>query len=155
MSRHISLLIAISALWSSSCSSSEMSSLSPNLEYRALLRERHLPGAIDYNFEVRVTDKSNRINLRFRSPDEGPPTGSERFIWSKDSRYVLLVGKRFFVKDGKCLPTGEKLYLLMDMKSKVVSCNSSQVKQDSMLDVSRLSEIEFVDSISICTCESP
>ena len=59
------------------------------------------------------------------SPDESPTgIGSERFLWSKDSKRLLLVGKCFWVREGVQLESGEFLYFLYDVPSGQVWCNS-------------------------------
>ncbi len=76
-------------------------SLSPNEAYwiRLVERKPNLPIRIDRNFKIILETRANsQEELIFDSPDEGTPIGTERFIWSKDSDYVLLVGKHFFTE---------------------------------------------------------
>ena len=86
--------------------------------------------AIDRNFIVRVKQegqggKAHYTNY-FRSPDEGFPP-AERLLWSKDGRYLLLVGERASlptVRQEACLPSGECLYLLVDTQRSIVYANT-------------------------------
>jgi len=101
--------------------------LSPEQRLRAVLLDRpHFP-SIDRNFVVRIEETEGVSRKVFMSPDE-PPTGigSERFLWSKDSKRLLLVGKRFWVREGVQLESGEFLYFLYDVPSGQVWCNSDQ-----------------------------
>jgi hypothetical protein len=98
---------------------------------RYVVRLLDFPGAfIDRNFEVTL-DSDGRKNVRlFRSPDEGRPPGTERFIWSTDSRYAVLVGRHFFGMSEHEGSSGESLYLLIDATTAaVVGCNSDQVRE--------------------------
>jgi hypothetical protein len=62
----------------------------------------------------------------FRSPDEGIPRGTERFIWSEDSQFLLLVGKHFFLRRCCTLQSGDEAYLLLHVPSRQMWCNASQ-----------------------------
>ncbi len=61
----------------------------------------------------------------FHSPDEGA-RGGERLVWSRDGRYVLLLGPRLFGTPDGCLASGEVLYLLVDTGTWAVVSNSSR-----------------------------
>jgi len=105
--------------------------LSPDGRIRAVLVE--LPRPLDRNFEIRLEatgDASPQVRTIFSSPDEGRPIGSERFVWSQDSRWLLLVGKHFFTRQDAHLASGEHLYFLYDLNSGEARCNSSQ--QDTL-----------------------
>ncbi len=104
-----------------------ISLVSPDQQLRAVLLDRpHFP-SIDRNFTVRIEDAKGASRKIFVSPDESPlGVGSERFLWSTDSRRLLLVGKRFWVRAGVQLKGGECLYLLYDISSGRVWCNSDQ-----------------------------
>src|SRR5215207_8625775 len=83
--------------------------LSPDDQLQAALVEMQ-PRFIDRNFTVRVgAAGADPLSLEpvFESPDEGSPEGSERFIWSKDGEYVLLVGRHFAVDGTVRLRSGE------------------------------------------------
>lgn len=82
---------------------------------------------IDRNFDVGVRAAgSEETRWLFSSPDEGRPEGTERFIWSSDSRYVLLVGRQFQIIDGCALANGEQMYLLIDTHTGHIRCNARQ-----------------------------
>ncbi len=105
---------------------STVSSTSPDMRYRIELRE--VDAFIDRNFEIVLADltaspPSHRVI--FSSPDEGPP-GTERFIWSPDSRAVLLVGKNFFTAAGEKPQVGERAYLLFEVQTATLWCNAAQ-----------------------------
>lgn len=127
-------------------------SLSPNEEYRVSLVEKSpaFPLVVDRNFSVRLatlnSDGHRMVadQTLFISPDEGKPVGSERFIWSKDSAYVLLVGRHFFLAEDISVVGGEQAYLLCHLPTKRIWCNSEQTKtRYSALNVAKLREIEF------------
>ena len=102
--------------------------LSPNEKMRAVLVEHPL-SFIDRNFRVYLEKTENPGALSselFRSPDEGRPIGSERFLWSGDNTRILLLGRHFFVKPEVQLRNGESLYLLYDVPSGRIWCNASQ-----------------------------
>lgn len=82
---------------------------------------------VDRHFLVRLTTYwlgflpvSREI---YESPDEGP-RGGERFLWSRDSRHVLLVGTNLFATDEACLASGEALYLLVNRLTGTVRSNA-------------------------------
>jgi hypothetical protein len=83
---------------------------------------------IDRNFQVRLKTYwlglIPRHRVIFRSPDEGDPP-SERLLWSKDGRYLLLVGKQVSPTNRECLSSGEYLYLLYDGQSNLVTANTN------------------------------
>ena len=82
---------------------------------------------IDRNFRVRIAKKGDKSShVIFRSPDEGAPEGTERFAWSRDSKWLLLLGKQFFVKPGVETQKGEYIYLLYDVESGRAYCNATQ-----------------------------
>lgn len=86
---------------------------------------------IDRHFEVRLTTwwlgALPRRRILFRSPDEGP-RGGERLLWSRDSRYVLLVGPNLFAVPDACLASGDKLYLLVDTPTGLIRANAVQTR---------------------------
>ena len=83
---------------------------------------------IDRNFVLRLEDTASGSTREiFSSPDEGRPEGSEWVIWSEDSSRFLLVGRHFFLYDHKpTLANGDVLYLMCDVKTGQVWCNSEQ-----------------------------
>jgi hypothetical protein len=86
---------------------------------------------IDRNFKVQLTTfRLGLVPVRrtlFVSPDEGPP-GSERLLWSKDGRWLLLLGANFYGTDDACLASGDVLYLLVDTVSGTVHSNATQTR---------------------------
>jgi hypothetical protein len=100
--------------------------LSPDEGLRAVLVESS-PRFIDRNFRVYLeSTDSHTLREIFRSPDEGMPIGSERFLWSRDGKRLLLLGRHFFVEKGAQLPNGELLYLMYDIPSGRIWCNAKQ-----------------------------
>jgi hypothetical protein len=102
---------------------------SPDGEQVAELVDRRLSFG-DRNFTVRL--KSRWLGIvpwyrhMFESPDEQPSEGTERFLWSKDGRYLLLLGKDFLVvRPEACLASGEWLYLLVDTTTNAVSSRAT------------------------------
>ena len=82
---------------------------------------------LDRNFSLRLRGSSWWWRHIWLSPDEGPP-GGERFVWSRDGRYVLLVGPNFFALPESCLASGEYLYLHLDTRSGAVRNNATQTR---------------------------
>jgi len=83
------------------------------------------PSRLDRNFYLRlrhVTWKTNAII--FDSPDEGLPVGKDRIVWSRDNSRMVLIGRHFFVGDAARLTNGEAIYLLYDIKSGNIRCNT-------------------------------
>ncbi len=126
------LLVAWPLLIVTACSRPSVptaAATSPDGRYRVEIRE--LERFIDRNFEVVLIDQqaaSPTPRTIFTSPDEGAPPGTERFVWSKDSRAVLLVGKHFFtVEDDSSSGGRERPYLLYDVVTDSLWCNASQM----------------------------
>lgn len=106
---------------------------SPDGKRRAVLIEKDEFGRIDRNFDVFLDDLSSghkKRELLFSSPDEGKPIGTERFIWSTEGRFLLLVGREFVVvARSDSLESGELLYLLYDTQTQKLMCNAKQTEQ--------------------------
>jgi hypothetical protein len=86
------------------------------------------PGRLlDRNFIIRLRGSSGWWRQVWASPDEDLP-GSERFVWSRDGRHVLLIGPKFFALPESCLASGEFLYLDLDTKTGAVRNNATQSK---------------------------
>ena len=84
------------------------------------------PGRLlDRNFIIRLRGSSGWWRQIWASPDEGLP-GGERFLWSRDGRYVLLIGPKFFALPESCLASGEFLYLHLDTKTGAIRNNATQ-----------------------------
>jgi len=124
----ITTFLAVAAL-SLSCGCARqnvsLSSSSPDGRLRVdVVEQDHW---LDRNFQLRlrrVAEKSSRTI--FESPDEGRPIGTERIIWSRDSSRFVLVGRHFFVPETAKLTNGEAIYLLFDVASGKLRCNSQQ-----------------------------
>lgn len=103
-----------------------LTSLSPDDLLRVRLVE--VPaGMIDRNFELRIENLADRTaKTVFRSPDEGLPEGSERILWASDGSRFVLVGRHFFTDGAPRLATGETLYLMYEVRSGRLWCNSKQ-----------------------------
>ena len=101
-------------------------SLSPDDRMRVRIVERN--DWLDRIFEVRLEDLSEgSSSTLFQSPDEGRPVGSERIVWSPDSRRFALLGRHFYhLGEGAAQPDGESLYLVYDLDSGKLRCNSRQ-----------------------------
>lgn len=139
-------------------------SLSPDEKYCISLVELmpDNPFAIDRNFKIVLTryrDFDKRpfeSQCLFNSPDEGRPVGSERFVWSKDSSYVLLVGRHFFVESDIPVVGGEQAYYLYHVSSQRHWCNSKQSKgKNETLTEESLRQIEFALPVLENRCSGP
>jgi len=99
-------------------------SLSPDDRWQVRLVD-HIPW-VDRNFVIELLDLSDHSASRlFRSPDEDSPIGSERIVWSPDSSKFVLIGRHFAdCPESARLPTGEIAYILYDLKSRALRCNS-------------------------------
>ena len=95
----------------------------------------------------RAGDDPNTLETIFRSPDEGRPIGSERFIWSVDGQYLLLVGRHFYVEGSVRLRTGEELYLLYHLPTRRLRCNARPAQSDRF-GFSDLAGISFVEPLT-------
>jgi hypothetical protein len=118
--------------------------LSPDERTLALLVE--LPRFIDRNFDVRLRRRDGPKPVTetiFSSPDEGRPVGSERFIWSLDSEWLLLVGRHFHVKGDCRLTTGEDAYLLHSVSSGTTWTNAAQAAGYEPFGAEKLAGIDF------------
>lgn len=86
---------------------------------------------IDRHFKVRLTTRwlgtIPRRKTLYRSPDEGP-RGGERLLWSREGRYLLLVGPNLSTVAEACLASGDKLYLLVDTSTGSVRVNATQTR---------------------------
>lgn len=108
-------------------------SLSPAGTRTVLLQEARLPN-VDRNFWIVLRDETTSpptSTVVFRSPDEpGSSSRNDRFIWSSNGRYVLLVGDKFFVKTPPLLTAqGETVYLMLDTQTGAIWCNSDQMPE--------------------------
>ena len=103
------------------------SRLSPDGKYKIVLEES--TPFIDRNFRLVLHSKDSieKHVVVFRSPDEGHPIATERFVWSKDSNRFLLLGKNFYVHDNCKFPNGEIFYLMMDVSTNDGWCNADQL----------------------------
>jgi hypothetical protein len=101
-------------------------SLSPDETWQVRVIDRD--PWLDRNFELELFCRhDDSVSTIFRSPDEGRPIGSERIVWSPDSWKFVLIGRHFTdCPETARLPTGEIAYLLYDLKSNTLRCNSRQ-----------------------------
>jgi hypothetical protein len=112
-------------VWLLTLSYVSASAVSPDGTLRAEIVDRSFQ-FIDRNFRVRIVDGKGIARTVFRSPDESPSgVGQEQLLWSADGNRLLLVGK-FWVREGAELANGKCLYLLYDIPSGQVWCNSDQ-----------------------------
>jgi len=124
-----------------------LSKQSPDGKYWAELVEKPVGGIFngDRHFEVRITPQntnSAQPKMIYRSPDVGSP--SERFLWSDDSRYLLLVGKSVCVGPESVADSGEYMYLLYDLETRELRCNEEQLDTPmKRFDFNDLSGINF------------
>jgi hypothetical protein len=120
--------------------------LSPDETLRVSLVEREFP-SIDRNFQVRLEDLvKGESTILLRSPDEGIPSGSERLIWSKDGKWLLLVGRHFFVKEDLFLDNGDQLFFLYHLPTKRGWINSADSIAWPPLKAPSIDGIDFTDS---------
>jgi hypothetical protein len=111
--------------WFTSGPASALEAESPNGAYRICLREVKDLLQVDRNFVVSLSIAGTGAERQvFISPDEGRPVGSERFVWSDDSKWVMLAGRHFYVVDGAVLPDGEQMYLLYHVPDGSIWCHS-------------------------------
>lgn len=124
--------------------------LSPDGRILALLVE--LPRFIDRNFDVRlqrIDGAKSVTETIFSSPDEGRPAGSERFIWARDSEWLLLVGRHFYVKGDDRLKTGEDVYLLHHVSTCTTWSNAAQTADYEPFGAGKLAGIDFGQSVEL------
>jgi len=80
---------------------------------------------IDRNLSLEVTDTvAGTTKQVFRSYDQSPLIKTERLAWSSNSRYVAVIGDRYFVAEGSTFPNGEILFLVYDVEKHAVYCNA-------------------------------
>lgn len=129
---------------------------SPDGWMRAILVDRPNLPSIDRNFRVRIERVDGVAETVFTSPDEAPSgIGSERFLWSKDGTRLLLIGKRFWVRDGVKLRSGEVLYFLYDLRSEKAWCNSDcGYGGFEPFGMAELTGYNFGEALSLCEPES-
>jgi len=136
--------------WMAGARETTCSSISPDQRFEILLIDQKYP-FIDRNFRILLHDLEQGTTSRlFQSPDESVQCDSDRFIWSKDGRYFLLVGPEFFVHDDHrvMLKTGEFAYYLYNLSTKEAWCNASQQRDLSrVITKAQLEEIDFVEEV--------
>jgi len=140
----MALLLWLLAL--TSCGKKELVSLesvSPNGRFKVQMVE--LP-VFDRNFQLKLISDGKMPELIYSSPDEGRPIGTERIIWSKDSDYLLLIGKEFNAGKEARLSSGEYLYLLYQVSTKKLRGNATQANHQKFT-VSDVNGIEFVGKV--------
>ena len=146
----LSALAVSSVLIAPACSrppAPTASATSPDGRFRVELRE--VTAFVDRNFEVVLVDQRGTpptSRVIFTSPDEGNPPGTERFVWSVDSRALLLVGEHFFTIDEAAERTeGEQPYLLYDVADDSLWCNASQLSDLEQIDSALLARYGLAD----------
>jgi hypothetical protein len=110
-----------------------ISKAAPNSSFLVELWDEPRGFNIDRHFKVILRDRrTNAETVLFKSPDEGAP-GTERFAWSRDSRYFVLIGKNFGIETNAPLTrynssykADEYAYLLYDTSEKRLFCNANQ-----------------------------
>jgi hypothetical protein len=101
-------------------------SLSPDERHRARILDRPFMW-VDRNFEVRVERMDDhRETTIFRSPDEDPRPGRERIARSEDGKRFVVFGPGFVVRDRPRSREEDVLYLMYDVDSGKLWCNSDQ-----------------------------
>jgi hypothetical protein len=125
-----------------------LTSLSPDERLRVNLVEA--PGNfIDRNFDLRLEQVDGRATKTlFRSPDEGRPEGSERIVWAADSSRFVLVGRHFDAGDAPRLSTAETLYLMCEVATGRLWCNSRQQQQFPPFSLQDLEGVEWEQSLA-------
>jgi len=121
-----------------------VTSLSPDDQWRvALVERRH---DIDRNFDLRLEAvETGRTRIIFRSPDEGRPISSERFVWSQDGTRFLLLGRHFYQCDSAKSPSGEQAYLMMDLSTDEIWCNAGQQSRFPKFGPEEIRAINWID----------
>jgi hypothetical protein len=120
----LTLAFFLSLVWLMSISEVTASAMSPDGRMRAEVVDRSFP-RIDRNLRIRIVDDKGDAQVVFTSNDEPRSgIGQDRLLWSSDGQRLLLVGKKFWVREGVELTAGEFLYVLYDLPSGKVWCNS-------------------------------
>ncbi len=126
------------------------SRLSPDETLRARLVEYAPSRGLNRQIEVQIDSLIDGTSTRiYGSPDEGRPEGTERLIWSKDGKWLLLVGRHFFVKEDLFLDNGDQLYLLYNVPLRKSWNNSAFSKELSGLKPNLIDGIEFTEPIRL------
>ncbi len=150
------MLLLSGCLQSPSSPHVSSSMLSHDGKYLAEVVEIWVPER-DRRFEVRITRKdvgSAQPEVVYQSPDEGRP--EERLLWSSDSRHVLLVGKYLAAGPEFVADTGETIYLLYNVQTGEVRCNSSQLQPRLKgFDFDDLARIDFPEKFRSARRNAP
>lgn len=126
-------------------------SASPDGKMTAQLLE--LPASFDRNFTVQITrEGQSPIIVLERSPDEGRPEGTERFIWSENGEFLLLVGREFFAEPKISLESGETCYLLFQVPQRSLWLNAQQSRIQKF-QLETLSEVEWTEPMTFSITE--
>ena len=100
---------------------------SPDGVYRIVLHERTGGAfAIDRNFDLLLWDRSSASERKIGWPlchDQSPSITREHVVWSADSRYVALVGDRYFVSEEAKLPSGDLVLLAYNTRDDIFYSN--------------------------------
>jgi hypothetical protein len=99
-------------------------SSSPSNKHTVVIREPRFAW-MDRHFTLEVTYVPTGVKqLVFHSTEQSTSITKERFVWSPDSRYVALVGDRYFVVEGSETRDKDFLFLVYDTVDNVVYCNA-------------------------------
>jgi len=114
-------MLVLLALLVAGCSSAvdTLKERGPGVGHRVTLVDYSGFLHLDRNFDLKVDGETI-----YHSPDEGPP--AERVIWSQDGQRFLLLGKNLLTHYGWELENGQTVYLMYDIPSRKLWCNTSQ-----------------------------
>jgi hypothetical protein len=102
-------------------------SLSPDHSHRVRLVEVSSSFSGDKQNQIKLEDMASKnVAILFSWPDEGRPKGSERFLWSKDGTWFLLLGRQFILENPIVVNTLDEAYFLYHLRTRRAWCHSSQ-----------------------------
>lgn len=101
--------------------------LSPDGTQRIVIRQRR-PITLDRNFRIVLIDEATKDEREiFYSLDQLPTISQEHVVWSADGRYFALIGDGYYVLPGSQLPNGLTIFLVYDLETDQVYCNTHYV----------------------------
>ena len=107
-----------------------------------LWESTHDPTASHHSFCVFLV-RDGEPEVLFESPEEPGPPGTERFLWSPDKRWMLLVGRQYQLTQDIRTPEGDSCYLLYDVQTHTLLCNTSQSDWPTRFSVKDLQDAGF------------
>lgn len=117
--------------------------ISPDQKYEAVLTSNKK--IQDPHLILLLRNRSTGLVRKvFETPDEGAPVGTERLIWNRNGKWLLLVGREFYVNDEAVLPSGELLYLLYNVETRELLCNSNQQNDYKPFGIEELNGLGFM-----------